>query len=669
MRGTSRFVLLIVGAWVGGCGGDDAPTDAVVTVEAIGPGTVRSEPPGISCAPGCSTRFPVGIRVALVAEVPNGVTFTGWSGACTGTARCVLTLTGDTQVTATFSGVACRDECTGGISECPTLTAQRTCGQFDDDTCTEWSAAAACASGVECRLGSCGGGYKLSVAPLGDGVTADAIGTVTSMPAGIQCGRGGMACQQYIANGTEVTLTSTSDATAVFWGWSLLPLAGTNGMQCVGSTAPCTVSMTEETALAALYCTPQCTPGTVHCTGLTVAETCGEHDDDPCPEFSPQVTCPGNQVCTATGCTNGFVATATTAGTGSGEVAIDGTTCAQVPCSRAVASGGSATVTATATTPTSVFTGWSGACSGIGPCVLTATGTATANFANRCTETVTPNQGTLYAIALGATSVYWARAEVFNSAIWRMPLTGGVPVAHVMTSASTLQVDGTYAYWGSFLVGGTQSLQRSNGGAPQLIFDDGAYAVPAIDATSVYYRRTTTLQRMPKAGGAAQMMADNLPVLNNERVSLLVDGAAVYWFGGGSVIAVPLGGGAPTTLAMNQGAIPDVAQDASYLYWIHGADIVRVAKAGGAVAVVVAGANASSLAVRGTTLVWIGLSTDWYPFATRIGSGVVAQLSAHKAKASPRVIVLDDTWTFFLGDEPVGDTVVRLARSPICAPP
>src|SRR5262245_28456017 len=71
-----------------------------------GTGTVTSSPAGINCAPTCTTQnasFANGTSVTLTATAAAGSTFAGWSGACTGTAGCTVSMTQARSVTATFN--------------------------------------------------------------------------------------------------------------------------------------------------------------------------------------------------------------------------------------------------------------------------------------------------------------------------------------------------------------------------------------------------------------------------------------------------------------------------------------------------------------------------------------------------------------------------------------
>ena len=73
-----------------------------VTKSGTGTGTVTSSLDGINCGSYCSDTFVAGIPVELVATPTLG-TFTGWSGACSGTGPCVVTMDAAKSVTATFS--------------------------------------------------------------------------------------------------------------------------------------------------------------------------------------------------------------------------------------------------------------------------------------------------------------------------------------------------------------------------------------------------------------------------------------------------------------------------------------------------------------------------------------------------------------------------------------
>ncbi len=141
-----------------------------------GTGTVHSQPGGIACTTDCSATFNVNEAVTLTAAPSAGVRFAGWSGACTGTGTCHVTMSTDRLVTATFVPI-----------------------------------------------------FHLSVTKTGVG-----IGTVKSQPAAIDCGT---SCAANIDVGTVVTLTATSDAYSVFVGWSGAGCSGTGTCQVTMNTA------------------------------------------------------------------------------------------------------------------------------------------------------------------------------------------------------------------------------------------------------------------------------------------------------------------------------------------------------------------------------------------------------------------------------------------------
>lgn len=81
-------------------------TSATLTVRKAGngDGRVTSTPAGINCGTTCSHSFATGTLVTLRATPRRNSTFTGWAGACTGTAAtCRVRMTVARTVTATFT--------------------------------------------------------------------------------------------------------------------------------------------------------------------------------------------------------------------------------------------------------------------------------------------------------------------------------------------------------------------------------------------------------------------------------------------------------------------------------------------------------------------------------------------------------------------------------------
>ena len=127
--------------WSGACGGPGAcvtqvaadmtvwatfvklpPHTLTVARNGTGSGRVASAPPGIDCGTSCSGSFAEGTVVQLSAQPASGSTFAGWSGACSGTGDCSVTINADATVMATFNAVPppAPDECAGlGIPAAP----------------------------------------------------------------------------------------------------------------------------------------------------------------------------------------------------------------------------------------------------------------------------------------------------------------------------------------------------------------------------------------------------------------------------------------------------------------------------------------------------------------------------------------------------------------------
>jgi hypothetical protein len=97
-----KLAEAVLRSWQGGS------TSATLSVSkaGTGTGTVTSNPAGINCGAGCGTQsasFANGTSVSLAAAAAGGSTFAGWSGACTGTGGCTVSMTQARTVTATFT--------------------------------------------------------------------------------------------------------------------------------------------------------------------------------------------------------------------------------------------------------------------------------------------------------------------------------------------------------------------------------------------------------------------------------------------------------------------------------------------------------------------------------------------------------------------------------------
>ena len=246
-----------------------------------GTGTVTADSGPINCGATCSGVYP-GTTVTLTAAPAGGSNFIGWSGSgCSGTGTCVVTVDAAKTVTAQFDLI-------------PVVT------------------------------------HQLTVTKAGTGT-----GTVTSAPAGINCGAD---CSEIYAENTVVTLTAVPAASSTFAGWT--------GGGCSG-TGTCVVTMSAAQSVQATFNAA---------VTLTVAK----------------------------------------AGNGTGTVTSDvgGINCGST-CAVGYPNGTVVTLTAAAGAGQN-FEGWSGGgCSGTGTCVvtLTAATTVTATFTDT-TPPVTSITGT-----------------------------------------------------------------------------------------------------------------------------------------------------------------------------------------------------------------------------------------------------------------------------------
>ena len=240
-----------------------------LTVNLAGTGTVTSNPSGISCPGTCAAEFATGTTVTLTATPTNGSTFTGWSGAgCTGTGPCVVAIVGDQTVTATFTAApvlftltvtkagagagtvssdppgitACATTCSANFA--PGIVVTLTATPQSGSTFAGWGGA--CSGTGSCQVtmdanrsvtATFDPPISLSVLTLQK--TGSGVGTVTSSPAGIDCGP---TCVASFATGSTVTLTATAAPGSTFVGWTAGPCTGTQPCPVVMSTAQTVVA-------------------------------------------------------------------------------------------------------------------------------------------------------------------------------------------------------------------------------------------------------------------------------------------------------------------------------------------------------------------------------------------------------------------------------------------
>jgi hypothetical protein len=153
-----------------------------VTITKSGNGNVSSADRLISCGSKCAAGYNAGTPVTLTASPSSGSAFTGWSGACTGSdPTCTVTVNEALNVTAAFAPV-----------------------------------------------------YTLSIGRSGSG-------TVTSTPAGIDCGK---TCSAKFVQSATVTLTATPAAGQRFLNWT---------GACTGAAPTCTLTVNQNASVQAVF--------------------------------------------------------------------------------------------------------------------------------------------------------------------------------------------------------------------------------------------------------------------------------------------------------------------------------------------------------------------------------------------------------------------------------
>ena len=248
------------------------PVPHALKVNLTGSGSVVSAPTGIDCGATCTAQFAEGTSVTLTATPLSGWTFSGWTGDCTGTATCTLSMTADRTVGATFTarptpapashtlkvsltgsgsvmsnpaGISCGASCTASFVEGTgvTLTATPQSGW----TFSGWSGD--CTGSTPCTVNMEADRTVAAVftavptpAPTQHALKVNLTGNgrVLSTPSGIDCGS---ACTAQFSEGTAVTLTPSAQSGWAFSGWS---------GACSG-TGTCALSLDIDKAVTATF--------------------------------------------------------------------------------------------------------------------------------------------------------------------------------------------------------------------------------------------------------------------------------------------------------------------------------------------------------------------------------------------------------------------------------
>jgi hypothetical protein len=260
---------------------DLGPLLLSVSAAGTGSGEVSSSPAGISCGYSCQGLFDAGTSVTLTADPYPSSVFTGWSGDCTRTGACQVTMNQAHSVTATFAqdtfaltiatqgagsgqvssspaGISCGAACQAGFAAGSTVTL--TASPDPGSVFTGWSGD--CSGTATCQVSmSQARAVTASFSPNVFGLTVTKLGTgngvISSSPVGISCGA---ACQASFAAGSTVTLTASPEPGSLFVGWS---------GDCSG-TGTCQLTMSGARSTSATFASnaPPSASFTLSCTSL-----------------------------------------------------------------------------------------------------------------------------------------------------------------------------------------------------------------------------------------------------------------------------------------------------------------------------------------------------------------------------------------------------------------
>ncbi len=231
-----------------------------------GEGTVTSSPAGINCGATCAAQYSTNTVVTLTATPAEHSEFKSWTGACTGTGTCEVTMSqarsvsaefehkpkfkltvsdtgpGEGTVTSSPGGINCGGTCEAEYEKGTVVTLVPAAGEHSEFH--GWSGACAGTGTCEVTMSEAKSvsaefvpvatpRFKLEVSETGSGL-------VTSVPGGIVCGA---ICERGYEKDAVVTLIPIPGVASEFKGW---------GGACAGTSA-CEVKMSEAREVTASF--------------------------------------------------------------------------------------------------------------------------------------------------------------------------------------------------------------------------------------------------------------------------------------------------------------------------------------------------------------------------------------------------------------------------------
>ncbi len=181
-----------------------------------------------------------------------------WQNSCGGVMNCGTCSTGKTCSNGKCI-ITCTDLCSSGEKGCVSSTSYKECGNYDLNSCLEWSSPKSCSSGEICSNGNC-------------------IAKCTNL-----CNNGEKECVG--TNSYRVCGNYDSDD-CLEWSGSLNCQSDQicNNGECV------------------LSCSDLCSANQKKCVGTTSYQICGNYDSDSCLEWSSTNSCPSGKTCSSGEC-------------------------------------------------------------------------------------------------------------------------------------------------------------------------------------------------------------------------------------------------------------------------------------------------------------------------------------------------------------------------------